>query len=113
MDNTIRQMIGEQIKNLRESRNWSQEKLAELANMNPSYVSKIERGTVNVTIQSLEKIIVPFEISVFDLFHSVQPLYEQNLSSPMIQIIHRLRNHSIGEQEKALQLLDLVLNWKR
>jgi transcriptional regulator with XRE-family HTH domain len=112
MDNTIRQMIGEQIKILREDRNWSQEKLAELANMNPSYVSKIERGTVNVTIQSLDKIIAPFEISVFDLFHSIKPLHEHELSSPMLQIIQRLRNHSIDEQKKALQLLEFVLTWK-
>lgn len=50
------QLIALNIRTERLKQNLSQEKLAELANVNRNYVGQIERAENNLTIESLEKI---------------------------------------------------------
>ena len=45
--------LGEKIRNIREQRGYSQEKLAELMNINRSTISKIENGKFSITVDYL------------------------------------------------------------
>ena len=48
--------VHEKIRFSRESKNWSQEKMAEKLNMSVSGYSKIERGETKVSIPKLKKL---------------------------------------------------------
>lgn len=48
--------FGTTVRRLREARNWSQEQLAEHADLNRSYVGEIECGQVVASIITLEKL---------------------------------------------------------
>ncbi len=52
---------------LRFTRGWSQEVLAELAGLHRTYISQIERGQVNVSVDNLEKLADAFELPVPEL----------------------------------------------
>jgi len=56
------------VKLLRKQVNMSQEELAHLAEFDRTYVSKIERGIANPSINTLIAIAGVFEISFIDLF---------------------------------------------
>lgn len=61
--------ISKRIKELRLSRSMTQEMLAEKANIDESYLGKIERGMKsNLTIETLDKIIKALDISYDEFF---------------------------------------------
>jgi transcriptional regulator with XRE-family HTH domain len=46
----------------------TQEKLAEKAELAPSYVSDVERGRVNISVDALQRIARAFGVALRDLF---------------------------------------------
>ena len=52
----LKQEFGQKIKNMRLRRGFSQEVLAERANLHRTYVTDIERGTRNLTLESISKL---------------------------------------------------------
>ncbi|PSK99279.1 helix-turn-helix domain-containing protein [Cecembia rubra] len=52
----IKVAYGEKVKAIRKSQNVSQEKLAELAELDRTYISDIENGKRNVSIETVFKI---------------------------------------------------------
>ena len=54
--------FGVVIRRLRRERGWSQEKLAELADLNRSYLGEVERGDAKPSIGSAEKIALAFDL---------------------------------------------------
>ncbi len=65
--NAIVQDFGAAVRRLREARAWSQERLAEHAGLNRTYVGEIERGTVIASIVTVEKLAHALGMSVADL----------------------------------------------
>ena len=63
-----RKMLGETVGHLREKRKMTQEDLADAADINVSYLAKIENGYVNTTVRYLIKIARGLRVSVRDLF---------------------------------------------
>lgn len=55
--------FGTTVRRLREARNWSQEQLAEHADLNRSYVGEIERGQVVASILTIEKLAQAYGLS--------------------------------------------------
>lgn len=51
-----RQLLGERIRKLRNQKDWSQEEFADICHVNRSYMGRIERGELNLTLDSLEKV---------------------------------------------------------
>lgn len=62
--------IGNAIRTTRKSRKVSQEKLALLAEMDRSYVGRVERGDNNVAVLKLAQIARALEISLSDLLRA-------------------------------------------
>jgi len=63
--------LGQKIRIERQKRKMSQEKLAELADLNRNFVGMIERGETNLTVKKLENIANVFDIDIMDLFSFV------------------------------------------
>ena len=53
---TIHKLLGSHIRELRNRKNYSIEKLAEKSELHPTYLGEIERATTNVSVATLEKI---------------------------------------------------------
>ncbi len=60
--------FGKRVRQLRDERGISQEKLGELAKVHRTYVGMIERGEKNITLGNIEKLAKALKVSVTDLF---------------------------------------------
>jgi transcriptional regulator with XRE-family HTH domain len=63
-----KKLIGLRIKALRKSKKFSQEKLAEKAETSPNYLSRMERGTENPTLDMLIKLANALEVEMWEMF---------------------------------------------
>ena len=63
----VRDRIGNNVKELRARRGWSQQQLAELAGNTDKHIGQIERGEVNVTIDILTAIAAQLSVDVVRL----------------------------------------------
>jgi len=63
-----RKLLGQTIKQIRESKKMTQEDLAEKASSNVSYLAKIENGYVNTSVRYLIKIARGLGVKVNALF---------------------------------------------
>ena len=68
MSHILINTVSELIKEIRHQRQLSQEKLADLANLDRTYISGIERGVRNITLESLESIISALSITNAEFF---------------------------------------------
>ncbi len=66
-----RQTIGWNLRRLRVEKGYSQERLALEANIDRSYVGRIERGQENVTVSALEALTTILAVEVRELFAEV------------------------------------------
>jgi len=60
--------LGNKIRIERKKLKLSQEKLAELADLNKNFIGMIERGETNVTVKNLENIAIALGIDIKNLF---------------------------------------------
>lgn len=61
MSSDLAKIFGQKIRQVRESKRYSQEYLAELANLNRSYIGEIERGAVEPSLATMEKLAIALE----------------------------------------------------
>ena len=52
---------------IRESKGFSQEKLAELANLHRTYISDVERFQRNISLDNIQKIAKALEVKPYEL----------------------------------------------
>ena len=66
----IKEKIGQRIRSLRKELNLSQEALALKSEVDRTYMTDVENGRRNVSIEILEKIIAALDISVTEFFNA-------------------------------------------
>ena len=66
----IRKTLGANLKRLRTAKGWSQEDYAFEAGIHRTYISDIERGARNPTIEVLVKLAAPFGVEAAELIRS-------------------------------------------
>lgn len=62
-----RKVLGENIRTYRQGVKWSQEKLAEKADLHHNYIGDIERGEENVSVDVLMRIATAMKVRLSDL----------------------------------------------
>jgi len=67
----IHNKIGQKIKEIRNNKNLSQEKLANIADIDRTYLPDIEKGNRKISIQILNKITNALEIRLSDFFKDI------------------------------------------
>lgn len=66
----LKEKIGQRIKELRVEKNLKQEELAWQSNIDRTYLNHVETGKRNITVASLQKIIVDgLKITLSDFFN--------------------------------------------
>lgn len=64
----VRRQLGQRLKHLRRVRGYTQEQLAERIDINPKYLSSIERGGENPTLALLGRLAQGLQVEVYELF---------------------------------------------
>lgn len=68
-DQELIRRFGQQVRQLRQERNLSQEELAYRAGIELSQVGRIERGEINTTISTANALATALDISLISLFN--------------------------------------------
>lgn len=66
---SVKEKIGQRIKELRELKEMSQKDLAYTADLDRSYIASVENGQRNISIVNIEKIAVALGVSLNDFFN--------------------------------------------
>jgi transcriptional regulator with XRE-family HTH domain len=62
------QQLGQRLKHLRRVRGYTQEQLAERIEISPKYLSSIERGAENPTLNLLSRLAQGLQVDLYELF---------------------------------------------
>ena len=65
----IKEKFGQKVKELRENKSFSIEQLANISNVDRNYISDIEKGKRNVSIEIMEKIILALDTDFIEFFN--------------------------------------------
>ena len=68
MSQEIRQVLAKNIEKLRTQKNLSREELSLVLGVDNSYISKLEKGKINITLDKIEALANYFETEVYMLF---------------------------------------------
>ena len=68
------EQLGMRIKYLRQKRRWSQEDLALNSNINRNYISDLENGRRNPSLEILERITIALGITLEELFRGIESI---------------------------------------
>lgn len=71
MTTRVRNAFGKRVRDLRKSKGFSQEALADAANLHRTYIGSIERGEQNVSIDNIYKIAKALGITLSTLFQGL------------------------------------------
>lgn len=70
--NNPKKIIGQNIRELRQERNWTQEQLAERCSIHRTYIGSVERGERNICLENILRIARAFDVSPKDLFEGIE-----------------------------------------
>lgn len=65
----IKEKFGQKVKQLREEKGFSIEQLANISDVDRNYISDIEKGKRNVSLEIIEKIITGLETDLATFFN--------------------------------------------
>ena len=69
----LRRALAKNLRRLRAEREWTQERAADQVGLNARHFQKLEEGSVNVTLRTLEALCVGFGVDAADLFDRAGP----------------------------------------
>lgn len=70
--------LGEAVRRLREARDWTQEDLAEEADVHISQISGIERGTGNATVRTLGRVSDGLQVDLGEIWTLAERLRRED-----------------------------------
>lgn len=116
----ITEILGQRIRYYRRQQKLSQERLAELSDLHPTYIGQIERGEKNATIESIYKISIALDIPMSKLLekldeHSLTESNDRSLHSGTnetnipLQIYELISCESIENQQLLLEMITYAL----
>ncbi|NVN97609.1 helix-turn-helix transcriptional regulator [Candidatus Nomurabacteria bacterium] len=108
----LMQKLGYRIRLLRNSRGLSQEKLAELAGVHPTYISEVELGKANASISVFDGIALGLGVSLSELVE----VQDGDEDIALITLVSRIRGFDEHQRrvfvETATALLNGMQNFK-
>lgn len=105
-------LIGSRIRGFRKAKGLTQEKLAELANLHPTYVSEIENGKANYSISAFLSISNALKVSPAELFLFKTGTKEtiEELEFKLAKISKLLQEKDLKTQERIFDVLEILLS---
>ena len=68
VETSILKKFGSKVRLLRVQRNLTQEKLAEITDLHPTYIGRVERGERNLSLKNIEVFANAFGVPIEELF---------------------------------------------
>jgi len=101
-----KELLGKRVRELRTKRGLTQERLAELADMDVKYLGSIERGTENPTVGTLHKLADALSVKIHQLLS-----FEHNIQGEKLlrrRITQRLEKCDEKELQVILKLVGAI-----
>ena len=101
-----RKLVGMRIKRLRTGKGYSQEKLAELAGINAKYLSSIERGEENPTLDLFIRLSQSLKVDIQEMFnieYEGQP--PQTLRKKLQALLGDIKDQDLSRAIRILGML--------
>lgn len=107
----IQTELGLRIRSYRKQQGLSQEKLAELCSLHPTYIGQIERGEKNATIESLFHIAAGLGVTLSKLLEHLEdiPVGAKQVPSIPLSIYNKVAALSPEKQEQIARIIDSIL----
>lgn len=98
-------VIGNKLYEIRTKKLMSRGEVAEIAGLSERTYADVERGSVNMRVETILRICHALNITPNDIFVS-----EKESTITEEEIMYLIKNHSPKEKETALKLLEIYLN---
>lgn len=100
----VKKEFGEKLKRLRKSKNYTQEQLAEMIDIDPRNLSRIEVGLSFVKAETLEKILNALDITTEQLFSN------DHIKNPeeLLADIHKFLNIAQDDRTKLEKIHKMI-----
>lgn len=103
--------IGERLRRRRIDLGYTQEHLAELADLHPTYIGQVERGEKNITIESLEKICFALNYSMDELFYNIHAMDSKNKEAKACYDL--IIEQPLKDQKKLCVIIENIIKYKK
>lgn len=103
----IAKQVGARLRAYRQQKHYSQEKLAELAGVHPTYIGQLERGEKNASLETLEKVCRALALPMGKLFDNVEAAPDC-----AAQCYELILQQPAAEQRQLLELLKKIISYK-
>lgn len=100
-----KRLIGARIKSIRESKKLTQEKLSERVDINPVYLSNIERGMANPTLDLFLRLAKGLDVEMWELFDFGYEVSPSELRKVLNHIIKELDDEKLKPVVKVVRAL--------
>lgn len=110
---TLQAELGLRIRHYRKKQKMSQEKLAELSSLHPTYIGQVERGEKNATVESIFHIAKGLNMPLSELFADMEEILDDAEKAPFFpaDMYHKLMGLSPEKQKQLLNIIDSVLSF--
>ncbi len=102
----VQKSIGKNIQKFRKKKGYTQEQLAEMVSLSPSYLSAIERGVYQLSLEPLVEIMNCLDCTADDLFAEVISNGYKNRASRLSDELEQL---SLEEQSKIFDVVEVMI----
>jgi transcriptional regulator with XRE-family HTH domain len=100
--------FGMRVKYIRKAAKISQEKLAETTQLHPTYISMIESGKTNPTLEIIVKLAKALKIEVSALLSEISPDSNPEIDAKLAGIISDIKKQKTSDQLKLLEALKIL-----
>lgn len=105
----ISKEIGLQIRYYRKGMHLTQEQLAEICNLHPTYIGQLERGEKNATVESIYRIAKGLNIPLSKLLTNIE-FTEDNVHDIPLHIYHQLLSLPSDKQNSIYNIVQEMIN---
>ena len=102
--------IGERLRRRRIDMGYTQEYLAELADLHPTYIGQVERGEKNITIESLEKICLALKYPMDELFYNIHTMDAKNKDAKICYDL--IVEQPLADQKQLCCIIENIIKYK-
>lgn len=98
----IKETFGQCVRYYRKSKKLSQEQLAEICELHPTYIGQLERGEKNASLETIVRLSKGLEISPRSFFENVSPDENNTVAMNIYNLCMKL------PKEKQLKIYDII-----
>ncbi|MDO5425769.1 MAG: helix-turn-helix transcriptional regulator [Eubacteriales bacterium] len=99
--------IGERVRKRRQELCWSQEKLAEMADISPNTVSRVEGGQSDMSIEVFKRLAQALGMSASELLGDVECLQEDG---QVQRLLYRMQCLERRDKEIVMRTVDALID---